>query len=112
MDKETKQEFENLASMVQKGFEQVDKRFEQVDKRFLDLDEKFEGRFKNIEQRLFSIEKILEEHGRILSSHTEELKGIHKVLDELANTSLQNTREVNDLKIRVNRIEEKVGVVA
>ena len=39
MDQETKQQFEHLAEITKKGFDDVDKRFEQVDKRF----DKIEG---------------------------------------------------------------------
>ncbi len=45
-------EVENLARIVAKGFEQVDKRFEQVDKRF----EKIDGHLMHIDARLDTIE--------------------------------------------------------
>jgi archaellum component FlaC len=66
MDKETKNEFENLARMIQIGFNEtakkieVDKRFEQVDKRFEQVDNRLDhmdARLANIEQDIAEIRK-------------------------------------------------------
>ena len=61
MDKETKKEFENLAKIVKKGFDDVDRRFEQVDQRFSKVDQRFEQvdqRFEDIENRMATKEDL------------------------------------------------------
>lgn len=57
MDKQTKNEFNNLGRMVKKGFDHVDKRFDDVNKRFDGVDK----RFDSVEARLDNLEKGQEE---------------------------------------------------
>ena len=67
MDTATKKEFENLAGMVKRGFDEVtgamarkidvDKRFDQVDERF----EQADKRFERVEERLIHIERDVSE---------------------------------------------------
>ena len=47
---------DNLATIIAKGFEQVDKRFERIDKRFEQVDKRFE----RIDKRMELIDKQLE----------------------------------------------------
>jgi len=105
MDKETKKEFENLAVMVKKGFdetnnsigdlrdemeerfEQVDKRFEQVDKRFEQVDKRFEQvdrHFVNVNARLDTIERDIAEIRRhfVYRDEFEDLMGRVKYLEQ------------------------------
>lgn len=128
MDKEIKNEFENLARMIQIGFDEtakkieVDKRFEQVDKRFEQVDRRFdkiEGKLSNLEQdvsylrqRAKEIEKTLERHEEILLQHSDELKIIHKILDDISDSKNRNEEIINNLQRRVERLEAKVGLAA
>ncbi|MBU4082479.1 hypothetical protein KKB98_00825 [Patescibacteria group bacterium] len=75
MDKETKKEFNNLAGMIKRGFDDVDKRFDGVDKRF----DKVESRLDNLEDG-------------------------HEAI-ELRLGNLAPQFEVNDLKERVEKLE-------
>jgi len=104
MDKETKKEFENLAGMVKRGFDetpskedlsnlrtemregfdQVDKRFEQVDKRM----DHFEGRMDHMDARMGRMEADLNEiRSNIVYRH-----------------------EFEDLLARVKYVETKLGI--
>lgn len=99
MDKETKNEFENLARMIQIGFdetakkievdkrfEQIDKRFEQVDKHFNTIDKHFEqvdNRLDHIDARLANIEQDIAEIKKhfIYRDEFEDLMGRVKYLE-------------------------------
>ena len=75
----------DLAVMVQKGFNEVDKRFEQVDKRFDGIDNRLDGmvtkaeinrRFDGLEDRvLASHQKRIEK----LEAEVKELRGMFAV---------------------------------
>ena len=85
-DKKIDEKIDELALAVAKGFQGVDKRFEKVDERFDKADEKF----RHIDARLGTIEADI-----------SEIKKEKVVLDRF-----------EDLKCRVDFIEEKVGIVS
>lgn len=91
MDKEIKKEFEGLAGMVKRGFDEVDKRFEQVDRRFEQVDKRFdhlEGRMDHTDARMGRMEADLSEiRGNIVYRH-----------------------EFEDLLARVKYVETKLGI--
>ncbi len=108
---------ETLAGMVKNGFDGVYKelnnRFERVDKRF----DKIEGKLSNLEQdtsylrqRVKEIEKTLERHEEILLQHSDELKIIHKILDDISDSKSRNEEIINNLQRRVERLEVKIGL--
>ncbi|MBU2265792.1 MAG: hypothetical protein KJ977_02010 [Candidatus Omnitrophica bacterium] len=98
MDKETKKEFENLAVMVKKGFDEtnnsigdlrdeMEERFEQVDKRFEQVDKRFEQvdrHFVNVNARLDTIERDIAEIRRhfVYRDEFEDLMGRVKYLEQ------------------------------
>jgi len=81
---------DDLARMVQKGFNEtakkaeVDKRFNDVDKRFDDVKSRFEGvgrRFDAIDDRLDKIEKlILADHKKRIERLEIEVKELKELL--------------------------------
>lgn len=83
MDKETKQEFDNLGRMIKLGFDEVDKKFEQVDKRFERLEDRTERGFANVNARLDIIEKDIAEIRRrfVYRDEFEDLMGRVKYLE-------------------------------
>jgi len=78
---------DQLATMVAKGFDGVDKRFNEVDKRFNEVDKSFnevDKRFDRVEKRLAVIEFEI--------------------------TELAHRAELEQLKTRIAKIEEKIGL--
>lgn len=73
MDKETKKEFENLAKIVKKGFDDVDQRFEQVDQRFEDIENRMATKeeLKEVKDEM-ATKKDLNSMKLELMDHTEE----------------------------------------
>jgi len=96
--KKDKTTIEDLAGMVQRGFESVDKRFESVDKRFESVDKRFDlltdnvnSRFDRVESRLDAIEM--------------ELIDIKKKLENVI-----DRREFETLKERVKNLENRLAM--
>jgi len=85
---------EQLAHMVQRGFEQTATKedLKGLERRFDDVDNRFEG-----------IE-------RILGSIDTELKEIKTVLGPLVRTVAVMEMDIHDLQSRVERLEKKVGL--
>ncbi|MBU2109673.1 hypothetical protein KKB71_01825 [Patescibacteria group bacterium] len=90
MDKETKQEFENLARMVKIGFDETAKK-ESVDKRFDDVG----NRFDDVDSQLYEIRKDM-----------SEIKTNVVYRDEFEKLTL----EFEDLTGRVKYLEKKMGI--
>lgn len=88
MEKEIKQEFDNLGRMIKSGFDEVQERFEQVDKRFEQVEDRMERGFVNVNARLDIIEKDIAEIRR------------HFVYRD----------EFEDLTARVKYLETKLGI--
>jgi len=84
MEQAIKQEFENLAVAIQKGFAQVDARFEQVDKRLNGIDMRLGG----VESRLGAVE--------------HEVSGIRK--------DMVYRHEFEDLAARTKYVERKLNI--
>lgn len=83
---------DDLAIMVQKGFEGVDNRFDKVDRRLDKVEgqlDKVEGRLMKIEIRIDSVEKEIEEIRKHQIAHTiycdefEKLQNKVKALEKL-----------------------------
>ena len=85
MDKEIKQEFDNLGRMIKVGFDEVDKRLEQTatKKDLLDLKDITESGFRNTRSRLDTIEKDLSEIRKhfVYRDEFEDLMGRVKYLE-------------------------------
>lgn len=121
---------EDLAAMVQAGFHgtarksDVDKRFDVMDKRFDAMDQRFDAmdnRFMNLasdvaylKARVTEIGIMLDRHEEILEEHSEELKWMHKKLDEFMNLGSEKRaisyREFSKLVSRVGNLERKIAV--
>lgn len=119
---------EDLTVMVQKGFIEVDKRFEDlavmVQKGFREVDKRFtgiEGRLINIESdvsylksRVMEIGITLGHHEEILEEHSDELRFLHRKINEL--TDPRNKKhaityeEFIKLESRVNAFEKKIVI--
>lgn len=99
---------DDLARMVQKGFDAVDKRFDAVDTRLdgLTLDVSY------LKTKVDEIEQRLNRHEEILEEHTEELLWLRKHLEELAESKQdkQVYKEIEDLRARLARVEKKIGI--
>ena len=83
---EKKMTIEELAVMVKHGFDSVDKRFESVEKRFVQLEHKMDVGFEGINRRI-----------DLLHEDISDLPEIRE--------------EVQDLGIRMDRVEKKVAMV-
>lgn len=91
MDKEIKQEFENLGRMVKLGFDEVDRKFEKVDNRFKQIDKRFDV----VDNQLYEIRKDL-----------SEIKKNVVYRDEFEKFVV----EFEDLTGRVKYLEKKLGI--
>ena len=96
MEQAIKQEFENLAVAIQKGFAQVDARFEQVDKRFGQVDVRLNG----IDMRLNGIDMRLDGVESRLGAVEHEVSGIRK--------DMVYRHEFEDLAARTKYVERKI----
>jgi len=70
---------DDLAIMVQKGFEAVDKRFDTVDERFEAVDKRFEA----VDKRFDKIEKKLDRVTESYGERIEKLEGDVKEFKDL-----------------------------
>ena len=120
-----KMTIEGLAVMVNKGFNDV---IEQFDRRFIGIDGRLDGidgRLDKIERRqdhtegilntlslrIEEIERTLAQHTEILEAHMEELRWIHKKIDDWTHPDsdqrLISYNEYMELVRRVERLETK-----
>ncbi|MBI4692005.1 MAG: hypothetical protein HY773_00970 [Candidatus Terrybacteria bacterium] len=107
MDKETKNEFENLARMIQIGFDEtakkvdVDKRFEQVDKRF----DKIEAELTDIKGEIYQMRAEIKQIWN-------KLEEIEQKLERISQTSKEDVdaiaSDVLDLKQRIGFLENQI----
>ncbi len=95
---------DELAIMIQKGFESMDnkfsKKFEGIDKKFEGIDKKFEGidkKFESIDKKFEGIDKKFEGIDKKFEVVHEELKKINIKLDVLE-------RGQEDLKLRQDNV--------
>ena len=85
---------DDLAVMIQKGFENVDNRFKAVDDRFKAVDDRFKGiddKFESIENQLTNLE-----HGQ------EDIK--------LRLTEVAHRFELRELAKRVEKLEKQLAM--
>lgn len=107
MDKETKNEFENLARMIQTGFDEtakkieVDKRFELVDKRFDDIEAQIADVKEEIRQMRMEIKQIW-----------NKLEEIEQKLERISQTSKEDVdaiaSDILDLRQRIGFLENQI----
>lgn len=103
---------EELAVIVHKGFEalsgEMNRLFSGVDKRLINL----ESDVSYLKSRVTEIGRNLERHEEILQEHSEELKWLHKKIDELTDPQSEKRvithREFTKLESRVASLEKKV----
>lgn len=113
---------EVLAGMIKRGFDETAKK-DDVDRQFGEVNErlnKVEGRLVNIESdvsylksRVEEIGRVLERHEELLEEYSEELKWLHKKIDEMTNSQgdkrLITYKEFLALGNRVTALEKKVA---
>lgn len=103
--------FEKHMGSIARSFHSVDERFNGVDKRFKDIDERFRSideRFNGIDERLDRHEKVFETilHG-IRNLH-EDNKYMRSTLTGFVRDTSVHGQRIDDLTIRVERLEQKV----
>ena len=77
---------DDLAVMVQKGFDGVDKKFEQVDKRFEQVDKRFEQVDKRLDTMVTKAEMNRRFDGledRVLASHQKRIEKLEAEVKDL-----------------------------
>lgn len=123
MDKETKKEFENLAQIVKKGFDDVDQRFEQVDQRFEQVDQRFEQvdqRFDKIEDKIDNDinatklelvdhmeEKAADIKGSLVVSIRKQDRKVNRLIEMLSKKKHLTSAEEKEL-IKIRPFEAKI----
>lgn len=106
---------DTLAVMIKRGFDDVDKRFDDVDKRFDGIDGrlmKLESDTDYLKARVTEIGRTLEEHGELLDEHSEELRWLHKKIDEIIGSGSKKAityKEFSALVSRVSSLERKIA---
>ena len=99
-DKKIDEKIDQLALAVAKGFNEVDERFNEVDERFNEVDERFnevDERFDKVDEKFGNVNARLD----IIETDVKDIKQ-KMVLSE----------RHNDLKTRVDLLEEKAGIVS
>lgn len=91
MDKRITDEIENLALMIKKGFDDVDERFKKVDERFDEIDKKFDDNAREH----WALKKELSEFGQKLENIDMRLANVYVF-------------ELTDLRARVEVLERKI----
>ncbi len=106
---------EDLAAMIQKGFMETAKK-KDVDGRFDGVDERLGNLGSDVsylKDRVAEIGRTLNNHEEILEEHSEELKWIHKKIDELtdprSNKHAVTYKEFSELELRVATLEKRVA---
>lgn len=110
----------DLAVMVKHGFDEMDKRFtgrldgiggrlDGIDQRLVNI----ESDVSYLKSRVGEIARTLDRHEEILEEHSEELKWIHKKIDELTDPRNENRvttyKEFSALQMRVAALEQKIA---
>ncbi|MBI2263097.1 hypothetical protein HY373_01085 [Candidatus Berkelbacteria bacterium] len=101
--------FREQREYMDKRFEQIDERFKQIDKRFERVDERFkqaDARFLTINARLDLIETDISNLNNLYNNLYQEVKEIHKLLDEVI-----FRQEFDVWKKRLLRVERHLGFV-
>jgi chromosome segregation ATPase len=89
--------FEKSMALIARSFSKIDERFDKIDERFSKIDERFdrqEGAFTSILKQMQIYAEEAREHRQTMSS--------------LVHTDVKQEREVEDLKIRVERLEMRI----
>lgn len=82
--------FEKHMANIAKSFSNIDERFSKIDERFVRHDKAFELLFKQMQ------------------TYTEEAREHRQTMSSLIHTDVKQEREVEDLKIRVERLEMQI----
>lgn len=92
---------QELATEMDRRFEQVDKRFEQIDKRF----DSIESRLTSVEKELVKVNQKL----AILESRISNLEKLHTSLDKRTDEDVRLAlSEISGLKARIDKLEEQL----
>ena len=97
---------EDLAVMIKHGFDGVDKRFDEVDKRFEGVDKRFDA----VDKRFDRVDKRIDNVEREISTLHADIQDIKGTLGPLARVVTAQEHEFHTLRMRVTRIETKIGI--
>lgn len=103
MDKETNKSIADLARMVANGFSGMDKKLDELETK---LNERFDiadKRFSEVDTAVFSLD------GKV-ADMSKTLKKVEEALDPLLTGYKIMQKELGDLSIRINRLEEKLAI--
>ncbi|MBI2056281.1 MAG: hypothetical protein HYT37_02780 [Candidatus Sungbacteria bacterium] len=108
---------DELAVMVKAGFDAVDARFEAIDARFDRVDKHFsklESDIEDLKVRMGAVEQRIGTIEEILEDHSEELRFIHRKINEWTDPRgkkrLITYDEYTKLESRIAELEKKTGI--
>lgn len=100
----------DLATLMDKRFDQVDARFEQIDRRFEQVDARFEqidARFEGTDQRLDGIDRRLDGIDlEIRKIHTEQVE-MREWMERIDNHLLGVESDIKEIYDRIVALEKK-----
>jgi predicted nuclease with TOPRIM domain len=103
----------DLAIMVANGFSEMDKKFKAMDEKFYKMDERFDA----IDDRLDSTDSKLEKLVNVVYGINDtvidmngRLKKLEEVIEPLMMGFRITQKEIQDINLRVDRIERKTGI--
>ena len=101
-----------ILSLLDRQFEKIDKRFDGIDERLDRMDERFdgiderfdrlEGRVDKLEESVTSLQLAVENE---IQSHIQILAEGHMMLNEKLDRVLENAKDTEELKTRVDALE-------
>ncbi|MFA5932223.1 MAG: hypothetical protein WC793_02500 [Candidatus Paceibacterota bacterium] len=89
--------FEKAMTSIAKSFSKMDERFDKMDERF-----------DKIDQRLIRHDKAFELIFKQMQIYAEEAREHRQTMASLIHTDIRQERDVEDLKIRVERLEAQL----
>ena len=87
-----------ILSLLDRQFEKIDKRFDGIDERF----DRLEGRVDKLEESVTSLQLAVENE---IQSHIQILAEGHMMLNEKLDRVLENAKDTEELKTRVDALE-------
>ena len=94
-----------ILAILDRRFDKIDERFDKVDERFDRLEgrmDKLEGRVDKLEESVTSLQLVVENEIR---PHIQILAEGHMMLNEKLDRALENVKETEELKTRVDALE-------
>lgn len=101
-----------ILSLLDRQFEKIDKRFDGIDERLDRMDERFdgiderfdrlEGRVDKLEESVTSLQLAVENE---IQPHIQILAEGHMMLNEKLDRVLENAKDTEELKTRVDALE-------